>query len=152
MKLYKDLIRPVVVYGSECWVLTENIKQKLLVFERKILRNIFGPTQKASGAWRLKTDEELEKPINNENIVRYIQYIRLSWLGHVERMTNERVAKTINKWKPYATRLKGRPRVRWEDDVRNDLRKMGVNNWKQTTQERKQWKEITEQAKTHKEL
>jgi hypothetical protein len=41
-------------------------------------------------------------------------------------MTNERVAKTIHKWKPYATRLKGRPRVRWEDDVRNDLRKMGV--------------------------
>jgi hypothetical protein len=68
-------------------------------------------------------------------------------------MTNDRVAKTINKWKPYATRPKGRPRVRWEDDVRNDLRKkMGVNNWKQRAQERKQWKGIIEQAKTHKEL
>jgi len=66
-----------------------------------------------------------KKAINNENIVRYIKYKRLSWLGHVERMTNERVAKTIYKWKPYATRLKGRPRVRWEDDVRNDLKKMG---------------------------
>jgi len=99
-----------------------------------------------------KTNEELEKAINNENIVRYIKYKRLSWLGHVEIMTNERVTKTICKWKPYATRLKGRPRVRWEDDVRNDLRKMGVNNWKQRTQERKQWKEIIEQAKTHKEL
>ena len=62
------------------------------------------------------------------------------------------MAKTIHKWKPYATRLKGRPRVRCEDDVRNGLRKMGVNNWKQTTQERKKWKEIIEQAKTHKEL
>ena len=39
-------------------------------------------------------------------------------------MTNERVAKTIYKWKPYATRPKGRPKVRWEDDVRNELRKM----------------------------
>ena len=48
--------RPVVVYGSECWVLTKNIKQKLLVFERKILRRIFGPTQKASGEWRLETN------------------------------------------------------------------------------------------------
>ena len=74
MKLYKALITPIVVYGSECWVLTENIKQKLLVFERKILRRIFGPTQKASGEWRLKTNEELEKAINNENIVRYIKY------------------------------------------------------------------------------
>ena len=150
LKLYKALIRPVAVYGSECWVLTENIKQKLLVFERKILRRIFGPTQKASGEWRLKTNDELEEAIINENIV--IKYKRLSWLVHVERMTNEREAKTIYKWKPYATRPKGRPTVRWEDDLRNDLRKMGVTNWKQRTQERKQWKEIIEQAKTHKEL
>jgi hypothetical protein len=67
-------------------------------------------------------------------------------------MNGERVAKTIYKWKPYATRPKGRPRVRWEDYVRKDLRKMGVNNWKQRTQERKKWKEIIEQAKTQKEL
>ena len=67
-------------------------------------------------------------------------------------MTNERVAKTIYKWKQYATRPKGRPRVRWEDDVRNDLRKMGATNRKQRTQERKQRKEIIEQAITHKEL
>ena len=89
------------------------------------MRRIFGPTQKASGERRLKINEELEKIINNENIVRYTKYKRLSWLGYVERMTNERVAKTIYKWKPYATRLKGRPRIRWEDDVRNDLRKWG---------------------------
>ena len=71
-------IRPVAVYGSECWVLTENIKQKLLVFERKILRRIFGPTQRANGEWRLTTNDELEKAINNENIVKYIKYKRLS--------------------------------------------------------------------------
>ena len=78
-----------------------------------------------------------KKQLITKNIVRYIKYKRLSCLGHVERMTNERVAKTIYKWKPYASRPKGRPRVRWEDDVMNDLRKMGVTNWKQRTQERK---------------
>jgi hypothetical protein len=67
-------------------------------------------------------------------------------------MPDGRVAKSINKWKPYATRLKGRPRLRWEDDVTNDLKKMGVKNWKQRVQERNLWKEIIEQAKTHKEL
>jgi hypothetical protein len=72
------------------------------------LRRIFGPTQKASGEWRLKTNEELEKAINNENIVRYIEYERLSWLGHVERMTNERVAKTIYKWKPVCNKTEGK--------------------------------------------
>jgi len=142
----------VVVYGSECWALTENIKQKLLVFERRILRRIFGPTQKANGEWRLQTNEELENAIGYENVVGHIKSKRLSWLGHVERMSNESVAKTIYKWKPYATRLKGRSRLRWKDDVRNDLRKLGVKNWKRRAQERKQWNEITEQAKTHKEL
>jgi len=63
MKLYKTLIRPVVVYGAECWVLTENIKQKLLVFERKILRRIFGPTQKANGEWRLKEMKNWKKQL-----------------------------------------------------------------------------------------
>jgi hypothetical protein len=77
---------------------------------------------------------------------------RLSWLGHVERMPDERVAKSIYKWKPYATRPKGRPRLRWEDDMRNDLRKMGVKNWKQGAQEGRKWKEIIEQVKTYKEL
>ena len=72
-------------------------------------------------------------------------------MGHVERITNERVPKIIYKWKS-CTRPKGRPRLRWEDDVRNNLGSMGVENWKQKVQERKQWKEIIEQAKTHKEL
>jgi len=53
-RLYHTVIRPVVVYGSECWVLTENNKQKLLVFERRILSRIFGPTQKTNGEWRQK--------------------------------------------------------------------------------------------------
>jgi len=42
-------------------------------------------------------------------------------------------------------------KIKWEDEVRFDLRKMGVKNWKQRAQERKQWNEITEQAKSHKE-
>jgi len=47
-RLYHMVIRPAVVYGSECWVLTESIKQKLLVFER-LLRRIFDPMQKTNG-------------------------------------------------------------------------------------------------------
>jgi hypothetical protein len=46
MELYRTAIRPVVTYTSETWVLKETVIQKLLVFERKILRRIFGPTKK----------------------------------------------------------------------------------------------------------
>jgi hypothetical protein len=51
LKLYWTVIRPVVVYGCETWVLKENIIQKLSVFERKILRKVFGPTKKKDGSW-----------------------------------------------------------------------------------------------------
>ena len=62
----------------------------------RVLRNkIFGPTQKTNGEWRQKTNEELEKLINHENIVRHIKSERLSWVGHVERMPDERVVKSI---------------------------------------------------------
>jgi len=45
LKLYRTVIRPIVTYASETWILKEAIIQKLLVFERKILRRIFGPTK-----------------------------------------------------------------------------------------------------------
>ena len=54
--------------ASETWVLKESIIHKLLVFERKILRGIFGP-MKENQAWKIKNDEELDKPIKHENIV-----------------------------------------------------------------------------------
>jgi len=74
------------------WVLKENIIQELLVFERKILRGIFGPT-KENQTWRIKNNEELDKLIEHENIVKYIKAQRLSWLGHIQRMPEARAAK-----------------------------------------------------------
>ena len=59
LKLYRTVIRPIVTYASETWVLKETTIQKLLVFERKILRRIFGPT-KENQIWRIKTNEELD--------------------------------------------------------------------------------------------
>jgi hypothetical protein len=66
LKLYRTVIRPIVTYASETWVLKEAIIQKLLVFERKILRRIFGPT-KENQIWRVKTNEELDKLIKHKN-------------------------------------------------------------------------------------
>jgi hypothetical protein len=49
------LVRPVVTYACETWVLKENIKSKLRVFERKVLRRIYGPTKAKDGIWRIKS-------------------------------------------------------------------------------------------------
>jgi hypothetical protein len=56
LRMYKSLVRPVVTYASETWVLQENIKTKLMVFERKVLRRIYGPIKASDGTWRIKTN------------------------------------------------------------------------------------------------
>jgi len=58
IKLCKTLIRPVLAYDSETWVLSKCDEAILGVFERKILRAIFGPTND-NGEWRLKYNNEL---------------------------------------------------------------------------------------------
>jgi len=73
LKLYWSVIRPVVVYGCETWILKESIIQKNCMFERKILRKIFGPTKEANGIWRIKTNKELDELIKHRNIINYVK-------------------------------------------------------------------------------
>jgi hypothetical protein len=82
LKLCRTVITAIVTYASETGVVKETVIQKLLVFERKILRRIFGTT-KENQVWRVKTNEELDKLIKHKNIINYIKAQRLSWFGHV---------------------------------------------------------------------
>jgi hypothetical protein len=61
-----------------------------MVFERKVLRRIFGPTKERDGTWRIKINDEL---IGHKNIINYIKAQRLSWFGHLHRMPEERMVK-----------------------------------------------------------
>jgi len=152
LKVYWSVIRPAVVYGCETWVLKESIIPKLSVFERKILRKIFGPTKEDNGIWRIKTNKELDELIKHRNVINYVKAQRLSWFGHTNRMPETSIVKRIHKWKPLTGRPAGRPKSRWEDDVRNDLKKMKLINWAEQVQDRPKWKDIVEKAKTLSEL
>jgi len=70
------------------------------------------------------------------------------WLGHVERMTEGNNLKKIKRWKPMSKRPIGRPKLRWEDDVLEDIRSMNVRNWKNVTENTDRWKRVVEQART----
>jgi hypothetical protein len=74
--------------------------------------------------------------IKHKNIIRFVKAQRLNWLGHIERMPEERVVKKINNWKPIASRPIGRPKNKWDDDVRKDLKIMKVYNWKGCVKDR----------------
>ena len=67
-------------------------------------------------------------------------------------MQTDREVTKIDKWKPFASRPIGRPKNRWEDDVRKDLQTMKIKNWKRSVLDRDLWKKIVERTKTHAEL
>jgi hypothetical protein len=124
------------------------MNKKLTIFERKILRRIFGPTKQKDGTWRTKTNEELYHLIKHNNIINQITAQRLSWYGHVQRMSDDRMVKKIYKWKPVTTRLQGRPKSRWDDNVKQDTCKMKIKNWIAYVQDRGKWRDVAEKTKT----
>ena len=94
LRMYKTLVRPVATCACETWVLKGNIKTKLRVFERKVLRRIYGPTKEKDGTW-IKSNEELYRLTGNKNI-NYIKAQNLAWFGDVHRMPdNSMVKKSI---------------------------------------------------------
>jgi hypothetical protein len=146
IKVYRSVVKPVVAYGSETWSLAVADKELLRRWERKILRKIYGAVND-NGQWRIRKNEEIKALYNKPDIVGDIKSSRLRWLGHVERMAEDRVVKKVFKGKTGRRRLQGRPRKRWLDDVEEDLRKMGVRRWRSRVENREEWAVIVPEAK-----
>ena len=97
-------------------------ERALAVFERKILRKIYG-LAKENEVRRIRQNDELEDIIKRENIVRFIKCQRIRWLDHVERTQHTAIPKKMLYGKLHATRRRGRPKMRWLDDVSMDLKR-----------------------------
>ena len=151
MQIYKTLIRPVITYGSETWVLSNKDENILKCFEYRVLRRIFGAIYE-NNTWRKGYNHELERLIKGENILRFIKAKRIQWMGHVQRMKETDMCKKIMNGKLYSNRKRGRPKLRWIDQVEEDLEKMKVKNWKKKSGERVTWNSIVEKAKAHQGL
>ena len=63
-------------------------------------------------------------------------------------MPDDSMVKKVYEWKPMSTRSKGRPKHRWEDNVKSDVANMRITNWKDCIRNRPKWKEFVEKAKT----
>jgi len=75
-KKFTRLYCRLFVTSSRCiptWTLTSRNEQQLRIFERKILRKIFGPVQNENGIWRIRKNHELNELIGNADIVRFIK-------------------------------------------------------------------------------
>jgi hypothetical protein len=124
------------------WSLTLREEHRLRVFENKVLRRIFGPKRdEVTGGWIKLHNEELRGLYSSPSIVRVIKSRQMRWAGHVARMGEVRGAYNILVGRPEGRRPLGRPRCRWEDNIKIDLREIGFGDvdWNHLTQDRDRW-------------
>ncbi|KAJ4425576.1 hypothetical protein ANN_27771 [Periplaneta americana] len=126
VRIYKTVILPVVLYGCETWTLTLRKEHRLRVFENKVLRKIFG--DEVTGEWRKLHNTELHALYSSPDIIRNIKSRRLRWAGHVARMGESRNGYRVLVGRPEGKRPLGRPRRRWEDNIKMDLREVGYDD------------------------
>jgi hypothetical protein len=118
---------------------------RLRVFENRVLRRIFGPKRdEVTGEWRRLHNKKLYALNSSPNIIRVIKSRRLRWAGHVARMGERRGAYRALVGKPEGRRPLGRPRRRWEDTIKMDLREVGWGgmDWIILTQDRDRWRAL----------
>jgi len=84
-----------------------------------------------------------------ENIVKWIKGHRISWLGQLEGMEDDRMPKKIFTQELEGTRRRERPRKRWKEEVERNLQVLGVRRWRELVADRKTWKDIVRQTKAH---
>jgi len=103
-------------------------EHKLRVFENKVLRKIYGSKRdEMTGEWRRLHNEELHGLYDSPDDVKIMKSRRLRWAGHVARMGKKRRLYSILVGRPGGRRPLGRPRRRWEDNIRRDLREVSVS-------------------------
>jgi len=114
------------------------------VFENRVFRRVFGPKRDVvTGEWRKLRKEELRVRYSLPNIVRVVKSRRMKWEGHVARMGDGRVVHKVLVGKPEGKRLLGRPRRRWKDNIKMDLRKLGWSgDWMELAQDRDRWRAL----------
>jgi hypothetical protein len=122
IKIYKTVILPVVLYGYETWSLTLGEEHRLRVFEKRVLRRIFGPKREEDESLRKVHNDEFHSLYFSPNIVRVIKSRRMKWAGHVTRMGEGRGVYRVFVGRPEGKRPLGRPRRRWEDNIKLDLK------------------------------
>jgi hypothetical protein len=96
------------------------------VLENRVLKRIFGlKRDEVTGEWRKLHSGELHNFYSSPDIIWQIKSRRMRWAGHVARMGEGRNVYTVLVGKPEGKRPLGRPRRRWEDGIKMDLREIG---------------------------
>jgi hypothetical protein len=133
--LKKPIIDKTLTYASENLILIKKDRKQLNIFERKVYRRILGPVyDNEKESWRILTNKEIYAVLEKSTITETISLHRLCWFGHVQRM-EENIILNLE-----TTILRGRPRNRWQDEVREDGRLAGGEVWQEKVYNREERK------------
>ena len=111
-------------------------------------RRILGPLcDNEKENWRILTNKEIYASVKKPTIMETTWLSRLRWFGHVQRMEENRIPKKVLYMNLGTTRLRGRPRNRWQDEVREDGRIVGGEGWQEKLRNTEEWKKLLRTAR-----
>jgi hypothetical protein len=123
--------------------ITKRDRKQFNIFERKVYRRSLGPVyDHEKENWRILTNKEIYARVKRPTLIETIRLNRLLWFGHVQRMEENRIPKTVLYMNLGTTRLRDRPRNRWQDEVREDGRTDGREGWQEKVHNRQEWKKL----------
>ena len=131
--IYKTIVKPAMIYGSECWAVKKNDIQKLHTTEMRMLRWARGKTKKD----HIK-NEDIWREANVEPMTTFLRKKRLRWYGHVLRKEGEDTTKKMLNMQVQGKRIRGRPKKRWLDNIREDMKE--YNMTEDMAQDRSVWR------------
>ena len=113
-------------------------------------RRILGPVyDNVKENWRILINKEIYARVKKPTIIETIRLNRLCWFGHVHRMEENRIPKRVLYMNLGTTRLRGRQRNIWQDEVKEDGRIVGGEGWQEKVHNREEWKKLLRTARNH---
>ena len=142
-KVMSTCVTPACLYGTDTLALTELQQQRLQVCKNNWVRKI----ARVARTDRRRMVELREETGVQRSLTERLVRSRLQWAGHVERMADDRLPKRAAELREQGRRRRGRPRLRWEDCVKRDVKKAGEEeDWKKKTRDRVGWKRLADEV------
>jgi hypothetical protein len=151
--LKNTIIDKTLTYASETSTLTKRERKQLNIFDRKVYRRILGLVyDNKKGNWRILINKEIYAVVKKPTITETISLHGSRSFVHIQRMEENRIPKIVLYMNLESTRPKGRPRNRWQDEVREDGRMVGGKEWQEKVYNREEWNKLLRTARNRRIL